>query len=141
MDSEPSPQNKHEQRLLKHQSENLSQETKPRKKIFLPILIMIIIILGAGYLIYKYNTAPGGYDKFAKCLTEKNAIMYGAIEWCQYTKQQANMFGKSFKYLNYKNYQQGHDIKTTPTWIINDQRYEGVQSFEKLASLTGCEIQ
>lgn len=134
-----SPKSKHEQRLLNHQSNSNEQQEKPKKKKPITLFIALIIVIGISYMIYSYNASPGKYDSFAKCLAEKS-VMYGAIEWCQYTKQQANMFGKSFKYINYKNFQQGPSIKITPTWIINDQRYEGVQSFEKLSTLTGCEI-
>ena len=83
---------------------------------------------------------PGRYDSFTKCLTEKGAVMYGAIEWCEYTKAQAKMFGNSFKYIEYRNYEKLPGIRRTPTWEINGERHEGVQSFERLSSLTGCKI-
>jgi|GEM_PF-1229796 len=84
---------------------------------------------------------PGPYDSFAKCLSEKGAIMYGAIDWCHYTQDQAGMFGKSFKHLDYRDYQEAEvAIKKTPTWLINGQVYENVQSLERLSSLTGCPL-
>jgi len=133
---------KHELRLLKHREkgkEEVQKKPFPIKLVALA-LAFILLIAGSGYGYYVYRNSPGAYDDFAKCLSERGAIMYGAIEWCKYTKEQAAMFGKSFKYINYKNYKEGPDIKTTPTWIINNERYERVQSFEKLSSLTGCKV-
>ena len=66
--------------------------------------------------------------------------MYGAIDWCHYTQEQAGMFGNSFKYITYKDYQERTDIKKTPTWEINGLLYENVQSFERLSALTGCPL-
>ena len=118
-----------------------STKTKS-KKIFLAVAVIIIaVVILIGYSAYANSIAPGPYDNFAKCLTEKGAVMYGAIEWCKYTKEQANMFGKSFKFLDYRDYKQGENIKITPTWIINSERYEKVQGFDRLASLTGCSYQ
>ena len=114
---------------------------KTRKQKMTKIIIAaiaLIIILSGGIWAYSYFT-PGKYDSFAKCLTEKGAIVYGA-EWCQYTSAQKAMFGKSFKYLNYKLYDSRPGIKITPTWKINGQLYEKVQAFDRLAALTGCQL-
>ena len=64
------------------------------------------------------------YDEFAKCLTQKGAVMYGA-EWCPHCKDQKAAFGDSFKYINYvecpDNTQLCIDkgIQGYPTWIIS----------------------
>ena len=142
---------KHERRLLKHQIKEESKEkqreeslktkrSRNLKKFGVIGGILIVIIALISFMVYSSSKKPGQYDNFAKCLSEKGAIMYGAIEWCKYTKEQANMFGKSFKYVNYMDYKEGPDISITPTWIINGQKYERVQSFEKLTELTGCQI-
>ncbi len=110
------------------------------KKTKIYFLIFLVIVVGISYYFYWSSQQPGQFDDFAKCLTEKGAIMYGAIEWCKYTKEQAAMFGNSFKHINYKNYKEIEGIKLTPTWVINNERYERVQSFEKLSALTGCTI-
>ena len=65
--------------------------------------------------------------------------MYGA-DGCMYSQAQRTMFGKSFKYLDYEDYTKGPSIKITPTWIINGERYERVQSFERLSALTDCKF-
>lgn len=109
------------------------REAKKKKKI---IAISIAVLLLLGSLITYSWLSPGKYDNFAKCLTEKGAVMYGE-DWCQYTQGQKNMFGKSFKYINYK---VKKDLRKRPTWIIDGKKHETVQSFQRLSALTGCEI-
>lgn len=111
----------------------LEKEKKAKKKKkFKVIAIGILIVLGA--LIANAVISPGRYDGFAKCLTENGAVMYGE-DWCQYTNAQKSMFGKSFKYINY---QVKTNLEVRPTWLINGKTYGTVQSFERLAVLTGC---
>ena len=110
---------------------------KKKNKIIMWLVLTALLLL-IGNSVYSYYFTPGKYDGFAKCLTDKGAIMYGAILTCKYTQGQAAMFGKSFKYVNYKEATELPGIRTTPTWIINGKRYEKVQSFDYLASLTGC---
>ena len=110
-----------------------------RNKLFLmlggSLVVLVLLAFGISAIL------PGKYDSFAKCLTDKGAIMYGAIEWCHYTQDQAGMFGKSFKYAPYKDYRDAEiTIKKTPTWLIDGMAYENVQSLERLSSLTGCPL-
>ena len=64
------------------------------------------------------------YDSFAKCLTEKGAVMYGA-KWCAHCIEQKDVFGDSFKYINYVecpdniNICLAAGINGYPTWIIS----------------------
>lgn len=146
MDSSKAEKHREQAEALRKQNEAelaKAREQKSRKTrlYFISAVIVIVLIFGGiSYSIYASKFRPGPYDAFAKCLTEKGAIMYGAIEWCQYTKLQAAWFGSSFKYINYKDYKETQGIKKTPTWEINGQRYDGVQSFDKLAQLTGCPL-
>ena len=110
-----------------------------RRFYFIGIGIASIIVILISYSVYS-SSKPGTYDGFAKCLSEKGAIMYGAMDWCKYTQAQKAMFGTSFKYLNYHNHDELPGIRTTPTWVIDNERYENVQSFERLSALTGCKI-
>ncbi|MBI4447848.1 hypothetical protein HY643_02615 [Candidatus Woesearchaeota archaeon] len=96
----------------------------------------MIIIAVIGSLTAYFVLSPGKYDDFAKCLTEKGAVMYGE-NWCKYTQAQKGMFGRSFKYVNYV---QKTGLRLRPTWVINGETYETVQSFEKLSELTGCKF-
>jgi hypothetical protein len=97
-------------------------------------LAIILVISGVAFAM------PGRLDAFAKCLSEKEAVMYGAIEWCSFTQEQAGMFGKSFKFVNYRDYHELPGIKKTPTWQINGALYENVQSLQRLSAITGCPL-
>ena len=121
-------------------------EKKPinfRRYIILAIIgaILIFSIL----LAKAYMDKPGSYDEFAKCLTEKGAIIYGN-DFCHYTSNQLGFFGKSKSYLNYIKCAENEGlcnqkgIKITPTWEINGKMYKQVQTFETLSSITGCKL-
>ncbi len=120
----------------KEREERFRQEkerkAKTKKKI---IAIGLGIFIIFGVMITYVVASPGKYNTFAKCLTEKGAVMYGE-DWCQYTQGQKAMFGKSFKYINYEVKQ---NLRVRPTWIINGDTYEKVQSFQRLSALTGCQ--
>ena len=131
-------QKEHEQRIGQQQSSQQSQSKKSKYYIIAGI-IGIILLSVVSYSVYSISK-PGPYDNFAKCLAEKGAVMYGAMQWCKYTQAQKAMFGKSFKYVNYHEFGDLPGIKTTPTWVINGQWQENVQSFDKLAALTGCKV-
>ncbi len=90
-------------------------------------------------------------DRFAKCLTEKGARMYGAY-WNTETGNQKEMFGTSFEHVDYVECANRHDprfqddecvfmdIEGYPTWIIDGEMYAGIQPLDILASLTGCTL-
>ena len=110
------------------------------------ILAGILILLGLlAYTLYKNQSSPGEYDNFAKCLTEKGAVMYGT-EWCGFCKKQKELFGNSFKEINFVDCDKdrgeclANGVTGYPTWIINGEKYSGFQSLERLSELSGCEI-
>lgn len=127
-----------------HKPEEKKTNKKKIKKYSLIIGLLIATII-FGYTFYIRGQSPGEYDNFAKCLTEKQAIIYGN-DYCQYTAKQLNMFGNSGKYLNYVKCADNEglcnekNVKITPTWEINNESYSGIQSFEELSQLTGCGI-
>ena len=132
----------HQQALLdnkereeRFQFENKKKQAKKRK--VMASVIVLLLLLGS-WIAYE-KLSPGKYDSFAKCLTEKGAVMYGE-DWCPYTQGQKTMFGKSFKYVDYHEFPELPGIKKTPTWVINGKWYENAQSFEKLSEVTGCKI-
>ena len=131
-------QTEHEQRIEQKQAYGYRASGKT-KYYAIAAFIGVIILAIVAYSVYSINK-PGQYDNFAKCLNEKGAVMYGALDWCKYTQAQKAMFGKSFKYLNYHEYNELPGIKKTPTWVINGEWHENVQSFDKLAALTGCKL-
>ncbi|MFH1683004.1 MAG: thioredoxin domain-containing protein [Candidatus Woesearchaeota archaeon] len=110
-------------------------------------IIISIMLLASIFLIGctgKANTAVG-YDTFAQCLTDKGVKMYGA-EWCSHCQNQKAMFGSSFQYVDYVDCEQSQQecsiagIQGYPTWKISGNDYPGEQSFERLASLSGCKL-
>ena len=111
--------------------------------VYTTILILIIIF---GYLIVVGTTTEGSYDDFAKCLNEKGATMYGT-DRCSYCNEQKNLFGKSFAYINYINCDlnsgtcSAAGVSNYPTWIIENNKYSGTKSLEKLSSLSGCSLE
>ena len=129
-----------------NQSKHTTDIKKPVnfKRYFMIIMISLIILFSV-LTVSSYIKKPGNHDEFANCLTEKGVIVYGN-DFCQYTIQQLNYFGKSQKYLNYVRCTDNEelcnekDIKTTPTWEYKGEFYPQVQTFERLAAVTGCEI-
>src|SRR3989338_8885992 len=133
---------KDEIRSLRHESQKkdkaqVNLENKPKNKNKLIIysvssflIILVISIIGYGFV--KSNQ-PGPLDNFAKCLTDKGAVMYGA-SFCKYTSGQKGMFGNSMKFIDYRDFTEDSNIKLTPTWKINGQYYENAQSLDRLSS-------
>ncbi len=113
------------------------------------------ILLGILALALPLSTAEASgknYDTFAKCLSDKKALMYGAF-WCENCAKQKDLFGSSFKNVTYRECavmgaprQQTDEckylqIRKYPTWIFSDnERRQGVQSLESLADKTGCKL-
>ena len=114
---------------------------KSNKKIILISIVSVLLVLaGIGIGIGFVNAnKPGSVDDFAKCLTEKGAVMYGA-PWCKYTAGQKAMFGNSMKLIDYRDFTKDPNVKITPTWLINGAYYQNVQTFDRLGSLTGCTL-
>ena len=83
--------------------------------------------------------------EFAKCLTQNDAIMYGA-SWCSHCQNQKELFGDAFQYVNYVECTEDTvlcddaGVKGYPTWIVGEQHLEGEQSFSTLSKLTGCKL-
>lgn len=91
------------------------------------------------------DVEDGQYDDFAKCLTEKGVVMYGA-EWCSHCKNQKKMFGSSFQYIDYvecpdnPSLCNSEGITGYPTWKIGGSLYSGERSLESLALRSGCTL-
>ena len=118
---------------------------KKSRKGYVLASLLILALLILSYTFYIRAQMPGRYDDFAKCLAEKGAVIYGN-DACQYTARELNFFGNSMRYLNYvkcaenKGLCDAKGVKITPTWGIDGKTYEGVQSLQKLAELSGCKI-
>lgn len=138
-----------EESLNQHNAAKHSHENRKKKPVnyrgYVIFSLVIIIIILLPLTVYSYMKKPGQYDEFAQCLTSTGAVIYGN-DFCQYTAKQLNFFGKSKKYLNYIRCAENQElcdekkISITPTWQINGEMYEQVQTLEKLSLLSGCEI-
>ena len=121
-----------------------------KKSLTYIIIILIVVVVIFGYYAFFRNNGSNGEsggvglnDVLAKCLTEKGVKMYGT-EWCSYCKKQKEAFGNSFQYIDYIDCDKERSkctaagVKGYPTWVISGENYPGVQSFERLSSLSGC---
>ena len=125
-------------------------KSKTSNSYFLYVGAAVIVI---GLIIFAANkeSAPSIYDEFAQCLTEQGTVMYGAW-WCSHCTNQKDAFGSSFDYIDsvecsaagskaMNSTCQDAGIEGYPTWEFADgSRVSGEQSFEYLASQTGCEL-
>src|SRR3989338_176090 len=133
-------QKEHDKRLEQQKEFHEQRQKSKKTKYYVAGAILgFLILAGVSYSAYSINRS-GPYDNFAKCLAEKGAVMYGAMDWCEFTQAQKGMFGKSFKFINYHEYTELPGIKKTPSWVINGEWHENVQSFDKLAAATGCQL-
>jgi len=132
---------------MKHIDQNIDKNGKGKinfKKYFIWFAIVLIVVL-IGLSINTQMKKSGEFDDFAKCLTEKGAIIYGN-DYCSYTIKQLNFFGKSQKLLNYvkcinnEGLCNSKGVDITPTWEINGETYSGVKTFEDLSSYSGCDL-
>jgi protein-disulfide isomerase len=112
--------------------------------------LVIAMLLLAGF-ISAQQSERDKVDGFAKCLTKKNAAMYGSF-LCSHCDDQRKIFGDSFKYIHYVECSQiatsqdanackSAQIRYTPTWILGDGvRLVGLQTFKELSDKTGCPL-
>ena len=125
------------------------QNYNPKFKI-IPFVFLVIFIFTLFILILTQrdrSTEMGNLDSFAECLTSKGYTMYGAY-WCPHCQNEKKAFGESFQYINYiectKEPKRCTDARVNgyPTWTGSDGvRLEGEQGVEKLAEISGCDIE
>jgi hypothetical protein len=137
------------------------------KKLNLYIFIIVIALFSG--IIYYINTYDfDGYflaalvpasrfeegdiylENFARCLTEKEIILYGTA-WDGHTQKQKELFGKAAKYLTYIECmaEEGGtvlsecelaEIKGFPAWEIFENIIVGRISIKRLSDLSGCPL-
>ncbi|MBS3094300.1 hypothetical protein J4474_01410 [Candidatus Pacearchaeota archaeon] len=101
----------------------------------------IIVIIALGIYFFSLKSNPSVPEELAKCLGG-NSTLYTKTN-CYYCEKQKEIFGDSYAFLHVLNFDTWeeiakYNITETPTWVINNQKYSGVQSIEKLKELTGC---
>jgi len=110
-----------------------------KKNALISTIIVLAILIFAYYVLTKNSDPPE--IEIAKCIGEKSTL-YTKVG-CFACDKQEELFGKNYQYLNVV---QATDwdtlstfgIKSTPTWVIDNVKYSGVQSLKKLKDLTGC---
>ncbi|MFH1365568.1 MAG: hypothetical protein ABIH28_03220 [archaeon] len=118
------------------------------KKSTINLLATITIVVGiislATYILIKDNPTPLVNAEEAKCIGQ-NSELY-VQTGCSACRIQEEMFGENVKYINVidcfltQNRQLciEKNIEAFPTWIINREKYKGIQEIEVLKSLTNC---
>lgn len=120
-----------------------------KAKALVILAAVILLVSATAYWRVQKGNEPGQHDDFAKCLSAKGAIMYGAY-WCPHCMDQKEMFGNSWKHVNYiecslpnkagqTDFCKRAGINGYPTWEFSDEsRVEQVMTLEQLGDKTGC---
>lgn len=132
----------------RRQQANDSTQNKSRKIL---LYVGVLALIAAAYLAGRYYKNHK-YDSFAKCLTAKQAKMYG-LYWCPHCIDQKHEFGSSFRYVTYIECAseanpreltpacKAAGAKLFPSWQFgSDPPKEGVLSLEALSEKTGCQL-
>jgi len=110
------------------------------------IVVAVLMVYGAWWYYSSHR-----YDDFAKCLTSKQAKMYGAY-WCPHCADQKEMFGRSFQYVNYVECAikgsreltaacRAANVQHFPSWQFgNGPLVEAVFPLQELSDKTGCPL-
>ena len=113
--------------------------------ILITSAIVIAILAFSAYILFKDNSTPAQItEELAICIGQNSELYFQT--GCSACIKQEELFGNYLKHLNStdcflkENRQICIDkkIEVTPTWIINEKSYKGVQTIEKLKSLTNC---
>lgn len=93
--------------------------------------------------------AARNLDAFARCLTQKGAVLYGAT-WCPHCVRQENLFGDAARHLDIVDCDASAQdaaecvaagVVGYPTWVFGDgSRRSGVVSLQGLAGRTACRL-
>ncbi len=111
--------------------------------------LIIGLVVIAGIIIINNTCILGNcvedttHHDFAQYLTSEGIAMAGT-DWCHYCKNQKEMFGDSFQYIDYKNCDNerswclDHGVQGYPTWVFPDgEIYPGVRTIAELKDLSG----
>ena len=107
------------------------------------VIVSLILAFLFGIIIIFFSSNLKVSEETAKCIGE-NSVLYVQLG-CISCEKQKDMFGENVKYINFIDcfYETEKciesEISTTPTWIINNQKYKGFQDIKKLKELTKCQ--
>ncbi len=114
--------------------------------------VVTLLVIGAAYFFYHRNEHQ--HDSFARCLHDRGVKMYGAY-WCPHCQDQKEIFGASFKKVNYiecgvqgdthaqSQACKDENVKHYPTWQFPPmgERVERIFTLDELSERTGCALQ
>jgi hypothetical protein len=110
-----------------------------KKRSLITITIVVAILILSIILINKPASAT--VSKSTAICVGENAKLYTQFG-CHACETQEQMFGENYQYLSvvdcFYNIEKCESITHTPTWVIDEEKYIGVQDIEKLKELTGC---
>lgn len=115
-------------------------------KVITIAVVMFVLILAGAIISFKTGLIGSAIkdipsEEVTRYIGEHSVLYVQA--GCIHCREQEDLFGVNIKYLNIvdclKDTQEciNLEIERTPTWIINGQKYVGVQSIEELKELTG----
>jgi len=121
---------------------------KIKKSSLATILVVVgVLAIAIALIISKsMNSGTGVSPQLAKCIGAHSHVY--TLTGCSHCIEQESLFGDNWKYTNSTNCNNDPQACNvivdstgyihTPTWIINNQSYIGVQSIDKLKELTDC---
>lgn len=124
------------------------QKTSSATYFYIAAAVMVVVLIG--FAVNK-KSVPSPYDSFAQCLNDKGVKMFGAW-WCPHCSNQKELFGASFKNINYTECSdpgsqsmnqtcKDAGVEGYPTWEFADKtRVSGEQSLASLGEKAGCEL-
>lgn len=124
---------------------NPADQTDIDKKMFVLIFIATVILMLV-FLFWPKETASQLTPRaaFAACLSSKGITMYGE-DTCPNCQLQKGMFEEDFSHIHYINCLIHQDecsqlgIQGYPMWMYNGQSFPGIQTFQNLAQISGCQ--
>ncbi len=131
---------------------NKTKNKSSSSKYIIIGIIILAIIIGIFFLSNgKEKSSSALMDDFAKCLTEKGAVMYGTF-WCPHCAKTKKLFGSSFNYINYIECDPRGDneqsilcisksIDKYDTWEFSDGTRIIIEpTLEQFSQKTGCVV-
>ncbi len=107
-------------------------------------LIMILLIFLIIGTIVAIESIKGAVEDTGalKCISENSKLIVSKT--CDYCYSQKLMLGDSIKYFEiidigeHPEVWTKYNLRGVPTWIIDEEKYEGKRSVENLKEITGC---
>ena len=105
------------------------------------IFALLIIPVVAIILSINYFQGNGDVDdETMSCIAENSKVIVSpTCGACASQKDILKDYLDMFELINIdQEIAEQYSIRVVPTWIINNQNYEGVRTIEQLKELTGC---